>query len=110
MGQYHRSRLGVSQPKSVYTSRTEVRLLLIGRESWIFKHCGMISAPYPLVKTSIFYRGEPTLVFWSERLVKSPYQRNTPPTVRLEPAIYRLQIQALTELSWPAADGDRNTI
>ena len=39
---------------------------------------------------------EPTLAVWSEGLAKSPYQTNTPSTVRLEPAIYRLQTQALT--------------
>ena len=55
-GQYQRSRLGVSQPKSVCTTR----LLLSKKERWIFNNLGRISDPYPLVGTSIiFYRGVP---------------------------------------------------
>jgi len=52
---------------------------------------------YPLVGTSIFlpWWSEPTLATWSDGLV---YQKNTPPAVRLEPAILRLQIQAF--INW----------
>jgi len=35
-----------------------------------------------------------SLVTWSERLAKSPYQKNTSLVVRLEPAIYRLEVRA----------------
>jgi len=51
-----------------------------------------------LVKTSIFLQWlfELTLAIWNEEHAKDPYQTNTAPTVRLQPAIYRLQIQALT--------------
>jgi len=59
--------------------------------------------PNPLVGTSIFlaWCAEPTLAISRERLPKGPYQKNTPPAVRLEPAIHRLQILLPTELSWP---------
>jgi len=36
------------------------------------------------------------LAIWSEMLAEGPYKKNTPPAVRLEPAILRMQIQAFT--------------
>jgi len=33
---------------------------------------------------------ETVLAIWSERLAKDPYQENTPPAVRVEPAIHQL--------------------
>jgi len=90
---------GVSQPKSVYispahkpdnTSPAETRLLLSRRERWIFNNRGVIltliihwlGPPLFLPRCS-----EAKLAIWSERLAKGPYQTNTPPTVRLKPAI-----------------------
>jgi len=75
-------------------------LLLTKRERW----SGALLQPWsnfdpnPLVGTSILLArwSEPTLAIWSERLAKGPYQKNTTPAVRLEPAILRLQIQAFT--------------
>jgi len=88
--------LGVSQPKPfVYTSVTdEIRQLLTRRERWIFNNLGVI------VTLTIHWLGPPfflpwcseaMLAIWSERLAKGPYQKNTLLTVRLEPAILRLQ-------------------
>ena len=46
---------------------------------------------------------EATLVIWSERLAKGPYQKNTPSAVRLEPVIYRLQTDSLSyDIKLPA--------
>jgi len=42
---------------------------------------------------------EAVLACWSEGLAKGPYQKNTPPAVRLEPAIYRSRIRAFYKLS-----------
>jgi len=39
-------------------------------------------------------------VIQSERPAKAPYQKSTPPAERLEPAIVRIQIQALYQLSY----------
>jgi len=36
------------------------------------------------------------LAIWSVRLAKGTYQKYTPPAVKLEPAILRMQIQAFT--------------
>jgi len=71
--------VGISQPKKFYKSPAEIRLLLSRREKWIFNNCGMITNPNPLVGTSLLlaWQSEPTLAFWSERLAKGPYQKNT---------------------------------
>jgi len=42
---------------------------------------------------------EAMLAIWSERLTKCLYQENTPPAVRLEPVICRLQTRAFYQLS-----------
>ena len=63
----------------------------------IFNNCGMISDPYRLVGASILFSvviSEPMLAIWSEGLAKCPHRKNTARTVRLAPAIYRLQIPA----------------
>ena len=52
---------GASQPKSVYKLPAKIQLLLSRRQGWIFNYLGMISDPYPLVWTSIFYHGDPNL-------------------------------------------------
>jgi len=41
------------------------------------------------------------LAIWSEGLAKGSYQTNTRVAVRLEPAIYRLQVRAFYQLSYP---------
>jgi len=88
-------RLGVSQPRPfvyiylhVLNEKREVILTLI-------IHC--LGPPLFLSWCS-----EATLAIWSERLAKGPYQTNFPPTVRLEPAIFKLQVQALSQPSYPA--------
>jgi len=64
-------------PKLGYTYREEVALL----QPW------SDFDPYPLVGTSIFYRiPKPRQQFWDDRLAKDPYQKNTPPAVKREPA------------------------
>ena len=44
---------------------------------------------------------EATLRILSERLAKGPYLKNTLPAVGLEPMIFRLQIRASNQLSYP---------
>jgi len=44
---------------------------------------------------------EASLAIWSERFAQGPYQENTPPAVRLEPAIRRLQSKAFYQWSYP---------
>jgi len=36
------------------------------------------------------------LAIWSERLAKNPYEKDTPPAERREPATLKMQIQAFT--------------
>jgi len=55
-----------------------------------------------LVPYSLAGCSKATLVIWSERLAKSPYQKNTPPAVKPEPAIHRLQIRAF--INWAILD------
>ena len=85
-----------SQPKPfVYTPPAEIRLLLAKGERWIFNNRGTI------LTLIIHWLGSPwflprcfedTLANWSERLAKAPYQKNTPPAVRLEAEFLRMQI------------------
>jgi len=92
-------KLGVSQPKPfVYTPPAEIRLLLTKREWWICNNHGVTLTPIihwlrpPLFLPWCF---RATLAIWSERFARDPNQKNTTPTVRLEPAIYRLQVLAV---------------
>ena len=56
---------------------------------------------HPLVGTSIILPQwpEPTMAIRSEEFVKGPYQKNTPPAVRLKLVILRMPIQAFYQLS-----------
>jgi len=80
-------------------------LLLTRRERWIFDSCGVIFTLIihwsgPLLLLPWFF--EPTLAIWSDRLAKNPYQKHTPPAVRLEPAILIMQVEVFLpgELSY----------
>ena len=91
------SLLGVSQPKTfVYMSPAEN---FMRRERWIFDSRGEIWAliihrlgpPLFLLRCS-----EAMLAFWNEGVAKGSYQKNTPLGVKLDPALYRLQISLFT--------------
>jgi len=80
------------------------RLLLARRERWIFDSHGVI------LTLIIHWLGPPLflpwcsevmLAIWNKGLAKGLYQKNTPPAVRLEPAILTMQIQAFNQLSYP---------
>jgi len=97
--QYHRSRLWVSQSKSIYTTPAEIRLLSSRRERWIFDNYWVVQIIHWLTPPIILpWWFEPKPAIWSERLAKSPYQKNTSPAVGLEPAFYRLQGLAFYQL------------
>jgi len=89
-------RLGVGQPKPlIYTSPAEIWLLLTRRERWV---SNILTLIIHWLGPPLFlpWWSEHTRAIWSERLAIDPYQKNTPPTVRLEPAIYRFQIRLFT--------------
>jgi len=91
---------------------SETWLFLSQRERWIIDNCGVIltviihwlGPPLFLPRCS-----EPTLAIWSERLAKTPYQKNTMPTLGLVSVIYRLQIQTSYQLSYPGPYGQMKT-
>ena len=106
MSQSQRCRLEVSQPKTVYTSPAETRLLLSERERWIFnnRRVSLTLIIHWLGPASFLPRYfEAPLAIWSERLAKGPYQKNTPGS--------RLQIRAFYQLIYPGpgAVGLQNT-
>ena len=49
----------------------------------------------------LLWWSDSSLAIWCEGPAKGPYQKNTPLPVRLEPMIYRLQVQAIYQLSYP---------
>ena len=75
----------VFQVGSVYASLAKTRLPLKRRER-------SLSLIHWLGSPLLPRWSKPTLAIWSEGLATGPYQKNNPPTVRLKPAIYRLQI------------------
>jgi len=93
-------RLGVGQPKPfVYTSPSEIRLLLMRRERWIFNNHGVIltlihglGPPF----FSVVIRTHTRNLEWEA----CPYQKNTPPAVGLKPAIHRSKLLPTATNKW----------
>jgi len=80
VGQYQLSRLGVSQPNSVYILPAETRLLLSRRERWIFNNRGVILTliiPWLGPSLSLFGFSE---AIWSEGFAKGPWITEKHPT------------------------------
>ena len=103
MGQCQCSRLGSVSLSQFTHHLPRIQLVFSRRERWIFNNHGVILTQIhwlepPLFLTVCF---EPTIAIWSEGLAKGPYQKNARPPVRLEPVIYRLQIQAFYQLTYP---------
>jgi len=99
-------RLGVSQSTPfVHMLPVKIQLLLTSWERWIFNNCEEIL-------TLITHCLVPPLflMWWSHAgnleweacwLAEGPYQKNTTPAVRLEPALLRMQMQAFYQKSYP---------
>jgi len=71
----------------------------LNKKWWIFNNREVILHGPIHWSGPLSFRGVPNpryVAIWSERLAKGPYQKNTPSSVGLEPAIPRKQIQAFT--------------
>ena len=110
-GTEHHVRVSIITPDwgsvnlSVSASPAETPLLSLRKERRICKYCGVIVTLIRLLKPPLFllWWSEATLAIWNDRLAKDLFQPIIPPTVKLEPATQRLQIQAFwsIELSCP---------
>ena len=87
----------------VFESPAGIRLFLTRRERWIFNNCGLIlTLIIDWLRLPLFLLWcSKGLTIWSEGLVKDLYQKNSLPPVRLAPTIYRLQVWAFYQLSYP---------
>jgi len=94
-GQYQHSRLWVSQPKSVYTSSAETRLLFLWKERCIFNHQGV------LFTFIIYWLGPPFFTVVIRIHASNLLKVHTKMVVRPKLVIYRSQVQAFYQLSYP---------